>query len=229
MKKMTAKTQAGNAFLFVLLGVAMFAALSFMVARGMRSETATTMTDREVELAAADIMTYAQQLERAVSRLRRRSISESDISFHTGNWGHTDYQHGQPDENKVFHPSGGAIGWKEPPQGSNDGSNWHFTGSTCIGDIETGAAGCESDGDSSNEELIAVLPSLDQTVCQEINDKLGISGIPANAGTGYSTTEFVGTFADGTIPDNMDGYNSGCFNGGAGQAGFHFYHVLIGR
>lgn len=229
MPKMKAKTESGNVFLFVLLGVVLFATLAFTISRGMRSDTTTTMSEREIELAAADILSYAQKLERGVSRLRRRSVSESDISFHASNWGHTDYQHAQPDKNKVFHPSGGAVGWVGPPQGANDGSPWHFTGSTCIGDVGTGAAGCESDTDSTNEELLAVLPGLDQDVCQEINDKLGISGIPANTGTGYSTTEFVGTYADGTIPDNMDGYSSGCFNGGATQPGFHFYHVLIAR
>lgn len=229
MKKTIANPESGNVFLFVFLGVVLFATLAFTISRGMRSDTAIAMSDREVELAASDIMSYAQRLERGVSRLRRRSVSESDISFHVANWGHTDYQHGQPDKNQIFHPSGGAVSWKEAPQGSNDGSVWHFTGSTCIGDIGTGAAGCESDADATNEELIAVLPGLVQSICQEINDKLEITGIPANTGTGYSTTEFVGTYADGTIPDNMDGFNAGCFDGGASQTGFHFYHVLIAR
>lgn len=222
-------SEKGNVFIFVILGVALFATLAFTISRSMRSETATDMSKREIELAVADILTYTQKLERAVSRLQRRSVSESDISFHASNWGHNNYEHAQPDKHKIFHPEGGAVSWRSPADGVNDGSPWLFTGETCIVNIGTGVAGCEGDTDSTNEELLAVLPRVTKGLCDELNRKLGIAGIPLNAGTGFSTQEFDGAFSDGATPDNMDGLSAGCFEGGGAQTGYHFYHVLIAR
>ncbi len=220
--------ERGNAFLFILLGVILFGALAFVVARGMRSETTGNLTKRKAQLAALDTLNYAQKLGRAVNRLQRRNISENDISFDNASvagYAHTPVQ---PDSNKIFHHSGGRVTWQEPFQDANDGSSWLFTGETCIVNIGTGGAGCDTNT-VSDEELLAVLPNLDQGVCEEINDRLGITGIPANAGTGYSTTKFTGTYQDDTVPENMDGLTSGCFDGGAGQSGYHFYYVLIER
>lgn len=218
------KQEHGNVFLFVLLGVALFSALAFTISRGMRSTTTTNLSNRETELAAADIVSYAQKMERAVARLRRKSVSENDISFandFVSGYAHTP---AQADSNKVFHISGGTVTWQDPASGVNNGDDWHFTGATCIADIGTGATGC--DGDTvSNEELIAVLPNLTQSLCSKINEKLGISGIPTDSGGGYSATKFTGSFADGTEIILGSSYNTACFS----NSGYHFYSVLLER
>lgn len=218
-------SERGNAFIFILLGIALFAALAFTISRGMQGTTATTMSSRDAELAATDILAYAQRLERGLSTLRRKNISENDIDFDNGivtGYAHTPVQ---PDANKLFNAVGGGVSWQSPPPGVNDGSEWHFTGATCIPDLGTGMAGCSSDGDS-NEELIVVLPNVNQVVCERIDAKLGIAPIPTDGGSGYSTTKFTGSFTDGTAIVLPTPYSTACFTDGTD---YFFYSVLLAR
>ncbi|MCC6598019.1 MAG: hypothetical protein IT559_04450 [Alphaproteobacteria bacterium] len=225
MQKTKPGTESGNVFVFILLGIVLFAALSFTVARGMRSGTTHAMTSQKAALAAADILDYAQRTERALDRLRRKGISENDISFEqTIDAGYD--AHAQPDANKIFYLEGGGLVWKNPPSDANDGSAWLFTGRTCIADIGTGATGCDSDT-TANEELLAVLPNIDPTVCAEIDQRLGISTIPADSGGGASGVKYIGVFADGTeiiLPGGP--FNAACFSRGGL---YHFYSVLLAR
>lgn len=219
--------QAGNVFVIIMLGVVLFGALMFIVSRGV-NESPQSISDKRARIIAADVLSYAQKLERAVSRLLSHGVSENNISFENPRVAGYNYAGCSSADCKVFDPQGGAVSWQSPPEDANDGSEWLFTGGTCVADIGQGGAGCESDG-VSNEELIAILPNVKLEVCTEINTRLGISGIPVNAGGGYSVTKFVGAFADDEMPDNMDGQSAGCFDGGAGQSGYHFYMVLNAR
>lgn len=217
------QAQSGNVFLIILIGVVLFAALAMTISRSMRSESTAALSGREAALAAADILSYAQKLERSVSRLRRKGVSENEISFNNNFV--SGYAHGQPDSHKIFSPAGGLVTWQSPAPGVNDASPWHFTGSTCIPDIGTGSAGCGSDG-TSNEELIAVLPNVNQTQCEKINDQLDISGIPPDSGGGYSSAKFTGGFSDDTEIVLGDSYNAACFSRAGAN---HFYAVLLAR
>lgn len=206
--------ERGNVFLFILIGVILFAALSFTTMRGFRGETTNRMSEREAALAASDILTYAQRLQRGVDRLRRRGTSESDI----------DFTNPGPDENSVFNTQGGAVSFQDPPTGASTGT-WIFTGSTCVVGVGTGAAGCDSDTNTRNEELLVVLPDIDEAVCTAINSRLDIDPTPADAGTGHSTTAFAG-FADGTELNLVDSPPTACYTDGSD---FHFYSVLLER
>lgn len=218
--------ERGNIFVFILIGIVLFAALSMTISRGMQTQTSSNMSAREVELAAVDIISYSQKIERAVNRMRRSGVSENNISF--SNSVVTGYTHGSPqaDTNKIFNKSGGGLQWQSPANGVNDGSEWIITGSTCIADVGTGATGCDSDS-SSNEELLLVLPNVKESVCEKIDEKLGISSIPADSGGGPAGTKFVGTFADDTeiIPAGSS-YTTACISYGGN---YYFYTVLIER
>ncbi|MCB1563527.1 MAG: hypothetical protein KDJ75_08145 [Alphaproteobacteria bacterium] len=217
--------ERGNVFLFVMLGIALFAALAFTVSRGTRSESTTAMSERQAELLATDILDYAQRLERGVNRLRRRNVSENDISFDNSVVSGYDHTPARPDTDKLFNAAGGQVTWTSPPEKANDGSEWVFTGRSCIPELGTGAAGCGSDGLDGTEELLAVLPNLKQAVCERINTKLGVGAIPASVAS-YSAVKYQGTFQDGTELSNVTGLSAACFsNGGA----YHFYYALIIR
>lgn len=216
--------ERGNVFLFILLGVILFAALAFAISRGFRSDTTTAISQRKAELMATDIMSYAQRLERMVAKMQRSGISENDISFENpvdAGYAHTP----SVNANNVFHGDGGALSRQDAPSGANDESAWHFTGHTCIADIGTGATGCASNT-TRDEELIAILPNVNATVCGIIDKKLGISSIPANTGTAYSATKFTGTYADGSEIILDRSRNAACYSQGGN---YHFYYVLIAR
>lgn len=211
-----------------MLGVVLFAALAYVVARGMRSDTTSSLNKRQVELAATDIIAFGQKLEHSVARIRRKSISESDISFEYDG----DYINAACDTSAdpeypnclVFNPVGGGFTYLSPSDDVTT-AEWHFTGETCIIGIGTGGAGCEADSISSNEELIAVLPNINQSVCTEINKRLGVGATPASA-DGHAAGKFTGTFTDDTVLDGLDGLNAACFSNGGN---FHYYQVLIER
>lgn len=230
-KKPLRSNESGNVFLFILIGIVLFAAISFVMSRGFQSEGTSKMSQRQADLAAADIMNYAQRVQRGISQIRRQSISENDLSLEfDGNFINTNCDAPGDDffpDCQVFNPQGGRVSEVSPPAGSNNGTNWYFTGHTCIADIGTGDGTCESDS-ISNEELLIVLRNLDQDVCTAINQRLNITGIPADSGGGFSTTAFVGTFADDTELIVAGGpFESACYNNGSGV--FHFYSVLIAR
>jgi hypothetical protein len=215
-------SQRGNVFLVILLGVALFAALAYVVARGMRSETTTAMTHRQAELAASDILGYAARIERAVSKIRSRGASENDLDF--GNDIVTGYDLSQPDKNKIFKSTGGGAAWKTPATGVNDGSEWIITGETCVPGVGTGGAGCGGDS-LSNEELLIVLPKIKISICNEINKRLNVAGLPVSAAA-PSATKFAGAFADSVEITNADGLNAACIQNGSD---YYFYYVLLVR
>lgn len=222
--------ERGNVFIFILMGVVLFAALSFTVARGMRGDTANSMSDKQANLAASEILGEAQKVERSVNRIRNKGVSENDISFENS----ADYINTACDTGadpsfprcQIYNPQGGGLSYKSPATKTTS-NEWHFTGATCIADIGTGTTGCNSDNDTSNEELLMVLTDINETVCTQINKRLNISGIPADSGGGASTTKFTGTFANNTEIILAGGpYPTACYSR-AGQN--DFYHVLIAR
>lgn len=216
--------ERGNVFIFILLGVVLFAALAMVISRSMRTETVTTMSGREAVLAASEILDYAQQLERGVSRLRRKGVSENNISFDSPFV--AGYAAGEPEANKIFSAEGGFVKWKAPVPGANDGSDWIFTGGTCIPGIGSAEAGCDSSG-TADEALIAVLPNIDRNVCAEIDARLGIGSIPEAASGNLTDSKFIGVFDDHKelVLDGKQ-REAACFD----KIGiYQFYYVLLAR
>ena len=223
------KAEHGNAFFFILLGVAMFAALAYTISQGMRSDSTSQLSGQRASLLASDILTQAQRMELGVNRLRTRSVSENDISFRNDKVPEYNHPSPQPNEHWVFHKNGGNVSYKSPPPGANDGSEWFFTGGTCLPGIGRGKeSNCATSG-NRDEELIVLLKNINRTVCQELNKRLNINGIPKDDGSGFSRDHFVGRFQDRTFIGGMEARSAACFEGRAGQEGFHFYQVLMAR
>jgi hypothetical protein len=218
-------SESGNVFLFILLGVVLFAALAFTISRGFRSDTTSAMSDRQSELMAVDVISFAQRLERAVAKMQRSGISENDISFENETVAGYDHTPAAEEKSQVFHPTGGGITFLSAPSGANDGSPWHFTGNSCIPEVGEGDLGCGGNT-ASDEELLAILPNVKATICATIDKKLGIGDIPANSGGAYSINKYIGTFADGSEINIGDNHNAACYSDGGN---YHFYIVLIAR
>lgn len=235
MRRNSCNAQRGNAFIFVLLGVALFAALAFTVSRSMRSDTTTALSGRQIELTAADIMTYSQSVERAVDRVRQKGCSENDISFENAIDG--DYAPASPaaDKCKVF-GKGGGISWQEPPRGASADPLWYIVANrvSSLDGIETG---------SGENDLVLLLRGVDSRVCSAINKRIGTpeaewrSKGTANGGDAGAAVKFTGSFAA-----SFDGINwgeskpmpaAGCFCYGNDCSNpatpRMFYYVLLPR
>jgi len=223
----TRLSERGNVFVFLLLGIVLFSALAFTVSSGFRSQTTGTMSERDAQLAASDIMSFAQSVERGISLLRRNGVSESDISFDNEEISGYNHASAQPAAHHIFDQSGAGVSWRNPPPGANDGSDWVFTGASCVQDLNKGGSGCDSDGDTGNEELLLILPNVDPAVCTALNDRLGISGTPANSGDAYTATKYRGSFTNSAEIIIAGGpYAAVCYSQSSAN---HFYYALMER
>ena len=206
--------EAGNVFVLILLGIVLFVALSLSISRGMRSDTTNNLSKQEAALAASDILAYAQKVERAVNRLRRNGVSESDIDFQTDYSGTGIYllEDGNyncwnnnanctSDACKVFHPDGCNISptrfenLAQLPSGYP--AAWTKPGHITIRQISIQGIG------TSAPDLALNISSLNPLVCNEINRKMGIS-------TDFTTTS---TTVEPTATSRPEPFG-GCGGGG---------------
>ena len=226
--KQNRNTESGNALWFVMLGIVLLAALTIAVTRGSDSVEQSGDFER-YRVQATDVMRYTKGIEQAVETMRARGISENDISFHTDEWGHTDYEHtpAQPNSHHIFHPEGTGISFRTLPAASN----WEIFGSHKVQDLET----------SANDLIIQA--EVSRNVCIQINMLMDITNPvgepPSDDGEPPSddidaVDPYVGSFANGagvdlTIGDDaaeLAGEQVGCRED-AGS--FYYYHALIPR
>lgn len=224
----------GNVFLIVLMGVVLFGALAITMSRGMRSQTTTTLTDREALIAASDILSYAQRLERAVSRIRRKGVSENDISFNSTVVSGYNHSTPQPNSNRVFESEGGKITPLQPVEAWLDSTNssanqygtFFFTGNYIV-------KGIESDTSPGGNELIVMLPYVKRSLCLELNKQLGIAnpgGDPPEEEDDNCMTngnKFTGTYTLACdVGEGLGGKSAACTSY---NDKYYFYYALITR
>jgi len=224
------KSERGNVFLFILLGVALFGALSFTIARGFHSDTTSTMSTRQAELAASDILNYAQRMERAVNRLRRKGCSENEISLQRDANGNGIIQDTSGDHFNsnaptdkschIFHTDGTNFTYNKI-----NGYDYNISGAN-------GIIGIGCDGSQQCTELTFIIKNVDESLCEELNQKLNVTGIPTdtNGASGFSV--FRGTFLNlasiGNTDANLAGQTSACYMDSDDNM-FIFYHVMLVR
>lgn len=243
--KQNRKKESGNALWFVLLAVALTAALTAVISRSTDTSEQTGDIER-YRVQASEIMRYASSVEQAVKNMQMRGISENDISFENSIVAGYANANCTDSSCRIFETGGGGLNYKEPNNGWLDST---FSGNSGYGDISffgracTEGAGCDSDG-PLNEELVMFVPYLQRGLCLQINNMLNIpnpSGEPpvdgGCAGAGSSNV-YTGSFAESmviSVPGITDSNKkSGCFRHTGGSCGttgdsYHFFHVLIER
>ncbi|MBN8521512.1 MAG: hypothetical protein J0L77_06430 [Alphaproteobacteria bacterium] len=228
----TSHPEQGNVFVFVLIGIVLFAALAFTFTRSAQQGTGN-FTIQQARVAAGDILSYAQYMERAVSKIRVRRVSESLLDFE--NTSVTGYTNPACTSGacEIFNPQGGQMVWQNPPAQANNASPWVINGTTRVSGVGTDGAV------ASAADLLLILPNVDKTVCAEINTRLGISNPSGNpprvtGSTVNVTAKFIGGFSmvgDPISVTELNGRSAGCFegNGTPATATYHFYQVLLAR
>ena len=240
--------QAGNVMLYVLIGVILFAALIFTVARSDRSSSIAS--DENNILYAQAITSYADKINGAVQNVMlQNGCLGSQISFE--NTVVAGYTNGASPVNKkcnIFNSAGGGMNFEKPPAAALDTAaaaasafpagglvgDFFFTGNVCVDGVGTGPiATCSGDG-LPNEELLLVLPWVNASVCAAINKLLENSAPMLQDSDGsYDTTKFTGTYPDGFAlgKSGFTAYHAGCYQstGGSPGNGYHFYYTLLAR
>lgn len=237
-ENMRLESENGSVLFMILIGVMLFAALSYTVASMMRGGNAESIDEEQAGLYADEILNYARTVRQVIQTLRiSNGCSDTDISFE--NPVVAGYTNGTNTECQVFHADGGGLNYIAPPEDWLDTSlsgesfygEWIFSSDYCMPGIGTGGYTCWNNN-IDDEELGAFLPYVKQNICENINESLNAGTPPVNAGSdGYSY--FTGIY-DGDVSSKYlhDGVPQSfpliCINGGP-QLGYHFQAVLIAR
>ena len=237
--------QDGNAMFFVLIGIALFAALTYTVVR--TSSTTGKVSMENAQIAAQQIISYAEKINGAVQSVSlQNGCLSSQISFENSKIaGYINPDAPGSKKCHIFDPAGGGVDYEGPPSLALDtaaaaagagGTNalvaqYFFTGNTCVDNVGSGPyTACTP----SNSELLLIVPWVSSEICSAINQILGnTTPILVDAGGGFDNTKFTGAFTGNYAlgAAGMTAYQVGCYKsvGAPPGTGYHFYYTLLAR
>ncbi len=222
---MTHNSQSGNILFFILLAVALMAALSFTM---MRGDGGGHNVDREKLLIySTGVEQYGAELKQAIEIVLDTGISETEISFaHASAPSEYGDEMVDPVTTQIFSFSGGKADYRTPKTEISSASQWEFYGESQMPQVG-----------SSNADLIAVLPDVTKDFCDVFNKRVGLditSTYPDDTGTCFKDVDanrFDGTF--NATPNTLDTSTfslmptpRACVKCGVD---YHVYMVLYGR
>lgn len=162
---------AGNAMVYVLIVIVLFAALGLVMARGGDSSESGALSEERIEIYAGQILETSMQLKQAVDQMVYGGESAATLDFTLpGGAGFGTAPFGS----KVFHPQGGGVVLPRLPsdavaQENTDPPPGWYIGSFNNVDWTIGAG----------NDVIAVAHQIPESVCARINEKLtGSESIP---------------------------------------------------
>ena len=237
---MKLRSESGNVLIYILIAVALFAALGFAVSNMMRTSGSTVSGEKDV-IFASEALNHAKSMRDMVQYLRiSKNCSENQISFERSPFDGTDTDYVNPNAPSdfschLFHPKGGAMGYQAGSKDINDSVNWIFTGTN---DGENIGNQCSMD---SCVDLIAILPNISKALCRKMNETLGIAAdnnFMTQEDNSFEIDPFQGNYtyearlSDKDTSDALEGRSQGCVRGNAlpqDANKYYFYQVLLAR
>lgn len=236
------RSQTGSAMIYIFIAIALLAGLFYAMNQESRVNT-SVLSEERAHLLASEIIEKSNIYAMAVQKLLLRGCDETEISFENAlHPSAASYVNaGSPADNSchVFHPAGGGVALESIslPEDSLDtafsgGGNYgvsQHAGNYCIFGIGTGTTVCND----SNKELLYVATALKQSVCEAINQKLGINLPDGTADTEDLASEaFDGSFATGITnlldPASIQNKQAFCLeDNSAPTIGNHFYYSTL--
>lgn len=228
--------ERGNVLFLILIAVALFAALSYAVTQSTRSGAGSS--DSETGLInSAQLTQYPAGVRTAVVRMIIGGVETVNLSFNPPS-DFANITNNLPWH--VFHPTGGGATFANAPgdvMSSGVPARWNFNAQNQINLIGTTTG--TGAPNAQTADIIAFLPGIGQSICNRINQELGISGVPAETGINVTsnlqstalgaTAPAWSPFSGGTIGADaiaLDGQPFGCFSQGGQNI---YYHVLVER
>lgn len=171
-------SQSGNVLFLILIAVALFAALSYVVTQSSRSGSGSTEAEN-YKLRAAQILGYATTLRTSVQRMIIGGVPPEQIKLHRPG---DNYWACEPNTiNCVFNPnSGGAVEQtlKRIPEEEEYGTLWFYV------ELDENWSAYLVGTDAPEIALMRFfkLNAAGKKICEAINKALGIPGIPHETG-----------------------------------------------
>lgn len=240
-----AQKQAGNVLFIILLGIALFAALSYAATQGLRGGGAK-MTDETARLQASEYIQYSAKVKDAVRALRINGCLDTQIGFDNSVWTTTDGSDVQGPNHNGNTPSGNTCRVFAPGDGGITPVIFPHSGVTglTVWNVISGHGKiirAHIDGiGTSNEDMVLVFYFIPREVCIAINNMLGITNPNGAPPRDDADPEhlYSGDFdnTSGTIGDHepsLSGKQTFCTEWRSDNDfpgfNYHFYQVLVAR
>lgn len=170
--------ERGNALIYVLIAIVLFAALSFTLGRQTDTSEAGALSDERAELRATQLISYAAQAKSVVDQMLFAGADIDDLDFMDPSDPNFNAGTQLDRANRVFHPEGGGLVLGQLPEDTiaqvdtNPVAGWY------IGRFNN-VEWTESPG----EDVILVALQISRPVCEKINEKInGSTVIPTIVG-----------------------------------------------
>ncbi len=159
----------GNAFLYILIAVALLAGLTFILSRGQDGGEKHLYDRADVQTRAQRLMSYVNEASQAWLQMQQTGtdLSELDLMYPDDGSFET-----PPNIHKFFHPSGGGFTYNPMDNATFQGSAGLPTGwkATMINADYT---------DTSGTDFFLTYMNIDQNLCAKINEMtMGNASIP---------------------------------------------------
>jgi hypothetical protein len=231
---MNKQTQKGNAIIWILIAVGLFAALGYAFSSTSRNSTAT-LTGEEAKSHANQIISLGNEVKSAVKRLQLRGCDETEISFENNIVaGYTNANSPTNKKCHVYDPAGGGLSYNsinESLLDSSQSAQGYYTQSVFFGGLRVVGL------NTSQTELMMYIPFVKQSVCSAINQSLGLGSTVGTDtfGGGGGGGNFNGESSDYdpfATPDlgdeltSIQGQGNFCIEYGGT---YHYFTALIAR
>jgi hypothetical protein len=227
-----APNSGGNATIYVLIVVALFAALTVILSRQNDTSESSRLDRDRTRILATQIMAYPLQVKQSIEMMTMTGVESSALDFRLP--GQSNYST-PPHINKVFHPEGGGLVLARLPSDAvidavvTPPAGWYLGRSS---NIEW--------SDSTDDDVVLVAWPLKQELCEAINTS--ITGNPSPVVTSNTiqnlfipseyppgNTIHGGVNADLTVANcaGCEHYPSLCVQDSNGY--FGFYSLIVNR
>ncbi len=213
----------GNALIYVLIAIALFAGLSFTLSRQSLNSGTSEIDDAKAKLYAMQLITYASQVKSIIDQMIFTGSDIDDLIFtkpSESSFSNAPYIH------KVYHPQGGGLNAATIPEqatyqiSSTPPSGWYLDKFNNVEWTKT-----------SGTDVILTAYQISKSVCEKINKKItGSVNIPALSGNMDEFLLNTATNSDLTITScaACEGYSSLCVSNNSATA-YSFYNIILDR
>lgn len=170
----TRRSERGNALIYVLIIVVLFAALNFILSRQQSTSEVSVLSEQQAKFYATQILNYAAQARQAINQMVMTGTNVDDLTFFQQGDADFDSEATYPNINKIYSPEGGGLVPAAIPQSAiND------PGGTPLPGYYIGRFNNVEWTYSSADDLIFAAYKIKKEVCEEINRMIaGDSFVP---------------------------------------------------
>ena len=218
--------QSGNAMVYVLIVVALFAAINFILSKQNDSSEIEALTREQIAIYTTEIQQASLAVKQAIDQLLYSGIRIDELDFVTPD-DEPDFSTGSNADNirKVFHPLGGGLNVPQladdairDPASSTPAPGWYL--------------GRFNNVEWTEDDVLLVAHKIDEEICKSINKSItGSSNIPviSTSVPNYLIDDAIhgGTnipFTETACSDCL-GFNSLCVSNSA-ENEFSYYSVI---